>query len=110
SYAQLPFQHTATHPTSTLPLHDAPPISPLRFRKDAASYTSFCLSSLKNAVSAPEKAFKKPPKAPSSNIFEVGMKLEAVDVKHPRSEEHTSELQSRFEIVCRLLLENNTRE
>src|SRR5207249_6347285 len=24
----------------------------------------------------------------------------------PRSEEHTSELQSRFELVCRLLLEN----
>src|SRR5699024_11342889 len=28
----------------------------------------------------------------------------------PRSEEHTSELQSRFELVCRLLLEkNNTK-
>src|SRR5699024_11387266 len=25
-----------------------------------------------------------------------------------RSEEHTSELQSRFDLVCRLLLENNT--
>src|SRR5207249_12318307 len=27
------------------------------------------------------------------------------DVKHVRSEEHTSELQSRFDLVCRLLLE-----
>src|SRR5699024_9881920 len=27
----------------------------------------------------------------------------------PRSEEHTSELQSRFELVCRLLLENKKR-
>src|SRR5699024_11580235 len=26
-------------------------------------------------------------------------------VNHPRSEEHTSELQSRFDLVCRLLLE-----
>src|SRR5699024_11379384 len=26
-------------------------------------------------------------------------------VAHPRSEEHTSELQSRFDLVCRLLLE-----
>src|SRR5699024_12838159 len=26
----------------------------------------------------------------------------------PRSEEHTSELQSRFDLVCRLLLEKNT--
>src|SRR5438067_9963233 len=28
-----------------------------------------------------------------------------VDVAVPRSEEHTSELQSRFDLVCRLLLE-----
>src|SRR5699024_11335883 len=27
--------------------------------------------------------------------------------KHARSEEHTSELQSRFDLVCRLLLEKN---
>src|SRR6202048_5488173 len=26
--------------------------------------------------------------------------------RHPRSEEHTSELQSRVDLVCRLLLEN----
>src|SRR5207249_9256340 len=26
-------------------------------------------------------------------------------MRHPRSEEHTSELQSRFDLVCRLLLE-----
>src|SRR5699024_12374512 len=32
-------------------------------------------------------------------------------VRHPhgRSEEHTSELQSRFDLVCRLLLEKNKR-
>src|SRR5699024_12215478 len=30
-------------------------------------------------------------------------------VKDDRSEEHTSELQSRFEIVCRLLLENKNK-
>src|SRR5699024_12030270 len=29
-------------------------------------------------------------------------------IKDLRSEEHTSELQSRFDIVCRLLLEKNT--
>src|SRR5207249_10971499 len=28
----------------------------------------------------------------------------------PRSEEHTSELQSRFDLVCRLLLEKKNRE
>src|SRR5699024_11710097 len=39
---------------------------------------------------------------------EEGADLPAVNVrtrKDPRSEEHTSELQSRFDIVCRLLLE-----
>src|SRR5699024_11908887 len=34
--------------------------------------------------------------------------LPATDAE--RSEEHTSELQSRFDLVCRLLLEKNNRE
>src|SRR5699024_11948113 len=29
---------------------------------------------------------------------------------HPRSEEHTSELQSRFDLVCRLLLEKKKKK
>src|SRR5207249_8703580 len=29
----------------------------------------------------------------------------SIAIGHPRSEEHTSELQSRFDLVCRLLLE-----
>src|SRR5690349_23747131 len=32
----------------------------------------------------------------------------AIDVAHVRSEEHTSELQSRRDLVCRLLLEKKT--
>src|SRR5699024_11544089 len=35
----------------------------------------------------------------------VDMQLVVPVDLHPRSEEHTSELQSRFDIVCRLLLE-----
>src|SRR5438067_7868913 len=31
-------------------------------------------------------------------------------VRGPRSEEHTSELQSRFDLVCRLLLEKKNKE
>src|SRR5207249_5601253 len=31
-------------------------------------------------------------------------------VERPRSEEHTSELQSRFDLVCRLLLEKKKKE
>src|SRR5437868_7760636 len=34
----------------------------------------------------------------------------AVKYKTPRSEEHTSELQSRFDLVCRLLLEKKKKK
>src|SRR6266513_4485025 len=34
-----------------------------------------------------------------------GQRIERQEVTCPRSEEHTSELQSRFDLVCRLLLE-----
>src|SRR5699024_11285321 len=42
------------------------------------------------------------------NFFSVLYeKKEAIEAPAPRSEEHTSELQSRFDLVCRLLLEDN---
>src|SRR5438309_3519612 len=40
------------------------------------------------------------------DIFKVGQK---VDVSGMRSEEHTSELQSQFHLVCRLLLEKKKK-
>src|SRR5699024_11931758 len=45
--------------------------------------------------------------APQAELAPVGEAGGAVDVdrRAVRSEEHTSELQSRFDIVCRLLLE-----
>src|SRR5699024_11454896 len=39
-----------------------------------------------------------------ANSFQIWLRILMPLVK-PRSEEHTSELQSRFDIVCRLLLE-----
>nr|XP_027205001.1 polycomb protein Scm-like [Dermatophagoides pteronyssinus] len=57
--------------------------APLRFRRDAATYASFCKQVLKNSFYAPERCFKSPPKRPERNYFEPGMKLEAVDKKHP---------------------------
>src|SRR5699024_11944930 len=41
-----------------------------------------------------------------SGLAEDGLPA-GFQVLAPRSEEHTSELQSRFELVCRLLLEEN---
>src|SRR5690606_40513224 len=39
----------------------------------------------------------------------VGRLLEILEVHHDRSEEHTSELQSRENLVCRLLLEKKKK-
>src|SRR5699024_1203332 len=43
---------------------------------------------------------------PGMNLFSQSMSLSHKSLCHIRSEEHTSELQSRFDLVCRLLLEN----
>src|SRR5699024_11432478 len=42
---------------------------------------------------------------PEIKIVEMYKEVFKADKKHFRSEEHTSELQSRFDLVCRLLLE-----
>src|SRR5437773_4132302 len=50
-----------------------------------------------------------PGKAPDDpwyfHMFNANKKSLAIDLKSPRSEEHTSELQSHHDLVCRLLLE-----
>src|SRR5699024_562717 len=46
--------------------------------------------------------------AGSSTLSPSGMSLVRAQIAKKRSEEHTSELQSRFVIVCRLLHENDT--
>ncbi|XP_070567910.1 polycomb protein SCMH1-like isoform X2 [Ptychodera flava] len=56
---------------------------PLGFRMNASSWPMFLLRTLSGAEMAPAKAFKKEPPTPKSNMFEVGMKLEAVDRKNP---------------------------
>ena len=84
------FNDTATTEIYTLSLHDALPISVgfCRFREVTIIYLSMF-------------------------YFYPAEKREREKGKHSRSEEHTSELQSRQYLVCRLLLEkkknlNNT--
>src|SRR5699024_12137615 len=95
---------------STLSLHDALPISPVRDN----------VSKLEPATTIPDML---PPAAPPNAIKtsivpwvlarisgSVESTINAVPLikpkfqPKPRSEEHTSELQSRFDLVCRLLL------
>src|SRR5438067_13125186 len=74
--------HTATTEIYTLSLHDALPIW--------SGATARCRSSFGRLGTSPMNRIA----APTSS----------------RSEEHTSELQSRFDLVCRLLLEKKKRK
>ncbi|XP_054272651.1 polycomb protein Scm [Macrosteles quadrilineatus] len=57
---------------------------PLGFRMNASSWPMFLLKTLNGAEMAPSKIFKEEPPTPKSNMFQVGMKLEAVDKKNPQ--------------------------
>src|SRR5438309_8268509 len=76
---------TATAELYTLSLHDALPISP-----------------------SPQRRCRSPPPAsrrPGAARRSPGRTVRAPCSWAARSEEHTSELQSQFHLVCRLLLE-----
>src|SRR2546422_6805225 len=80
------FNDTATTEIYTLSLHDALPISVLSdFRSNP-----------------------DPSAHPSRSCAELDSHIGIAD--NPRSEEHTSELQSRLHLVCRLLLEKKKKK
>ncbi|KAK7912761.1 hypothetical protein WMY93_012972 [Mugilogobius chulae] len=56
---------------------------PLGFRMNASSWPMFLLRTLSGAEMAPSSVFKKEPASPAKNMFQPGMKLEAVDRKNP---------------------------
>src|SRR2546422_9588908 len=85
------FNDTATTEIYTLSLHDALPISPTvavtadsKPKRSAGNHAAAILRVPMKVTVAPRPTAKRPTK---------------------RSEEHTSELQSRLHLVCRLLLE-----
>src|SRR5437868_12741934 len=77
-------------PTHTLSLHDALPISPAPRCTVSAPPANVTASAASPAV------VPLPP---------ITVRSSSPAPKISRSEEHTSELQSRFDLVCRLLLE-----
>src|SRR5689334_25275678 len=88
----LPLVSTHTNNTAsteiyTLSLHDALPISP-----------ELPWMRLASALPAPKKPLPYSPSVRTRNTAAA----------FSRSEEHTSELQSQFHLVCRLLLEKKT--
>src|SRR2546429_9053508 len=87
------FNDTATTEIYTLSLHDALPISflfdtDIFFRNRAAAFTF---------------------QYDGYSKFEIGDRVELTRKLTKRSEEHTSELQSRLHLVCRLLLEKKKK-
>src|SRR5690349_23990192 len=84
---------TAIH---TLSLHDALPIylKGLTLRKEGFGETT-----------SPQTSFSPPGPGAARARWRKGWFLEGCKPSKPRSEEHTSELQSRRDLVCRLLLE-----
>src|SRR5690606_40010063 len=88
--------------TSTLSLHDALPIS--RNGRLAATSSSADASGRPSSSRA----------IPGAWVMTLMLALSSVDITSAaeaprRSEEHTSELQSRENLVCRLLLEKKTK-
>src|SRR5258708_25834959 len=91
------FNDTATTEIYTLSLHDALPISfPL-----VSLLALFCRASDSQRITS-DKALQK---CRLGNFGESCHQTGAGMVQDPRSEEHTSELQSPDHLVCRLLLE-----
>src|SRR5690606_41939804 len=92
----LLFTHPSPTPPSTLSLHDALPILPMRRMSGSGAPSPLGLSAahfaLRTSASA-EITSAMPGFSTPSSASEM------------RSEEHTSELQSREKLVCRLLLE-----
>src|SRR5690625_6091630 len=95
----------ATH-LYTLSLHDALPISTASPRRPNKNGKTSCGKNLPGCGAAP------PPALPSQssgwprqhNLLKTSHQFAT-----PRSEEHTSELQSRGHLVCRLLLEKKNK-
>src|SRR2546429_3590163 len=88
------FNDTATTEISPLSLHDALPILKLaRSAEEAADIAGHILG----------MKLVTPQTGPAGRI------VKRVLIEEGRSEEHTSELQSRLHLVCRLLLEKKKR-
>src|SRR5690606_42120545 len=85
--------------TYRLSLHDALPI----WRNDTLSVSSVSLHDVSDGVLADAEIASDPAVAPALGVQRHDLRCEPI--RFGRSEEHTSELQSRENLVCRLLLE-----
>src|SRR5207249_12123926 len=107
----LLFSFTDTLPpeTYTLSLHDALPI----FRESDAQLQRNGAVHLPDAARNTQRRRRETPHRPAARPRESHpAAVRSIRPKRvgERSEEHTSELQSRFDLVCRLLLEKKNNQ
>src|SRR5258707_10992918 len=93
------FNDTATTEIYTLSLHDALPISPSRPVRIPCSRSSSIMGRPRRSRTLAHASWPR-----ACSAWKVGPK------SLNRSEEHTSELQSRQYLVCRLLLEKKKKQ
>src|SRR5439155_27079974 len=99
-YLYFFFNDTPTTEIYTLSLHDALPISPAGFSTKVEEQLAKVKSAGRAVPLTEEQAGELAAWAVSSYQIKIGA----------RSEEHTSELQSRGHLVCRLLLEKKKQK
>src|SRR5207248_10981131 len=92
---------TTTTELSTLSLHDALPIYRPRTRRRSCRRAPRTWSATSSGRGWP----RRPCRCTASCRSQTGLRRDCEN----RSEEHTSELQSPYEPVCRLLLEKKTK-
>src|SRR5437868_12453975 len=85
-------------PTIGCPIHA---FQACAFGRSATSPIDHFLRARKNSVNSAPHSAARTPVVTSTRWF----KRPSRTMSNSRSEEHTSELQSRFDLVCRLLLE-----
>src|SRR5437868_13294451 len=100
---------THTPEINTLSLHDALPI--LRHRIDVSSIATISMLSYTPANAGfNHAADDRQTRAKGSGSAPAAITTFGSERMRTRSEEHTSELQSRFDLVCRLLLEKKNNQ
>src|SRR5690606_41434935 len=103
---QTHIMHDPTTPTtSTLSLHDALPIYSCHGDASTRNSTAARRSAPAASASGRPRCGRAPGGAPAPRRSRNDISPSKNRKRSPRSEEHTSELQSRENLVCRLLLE-----
>src|SRR5690606_40716478 len=97
----------SSHWSDTLSLHDALPILEKLRARALPAMTSGAKKALSRNISvvAVVTPLSSPPMMPPSASARTSSAISTASGSGVRSEEHTSELQSRENLVCRLLLE-----